>query len=192
MVEIHVGHYRHAAVPRVRRIQPAAEPHLDERDIRPDLGEAGEDDGGQQLEFGRLPVTHGDAVRDRQHPLHEPGEVLGGDRAPIDLDPLAVGDEMGLGGRPDVVAGGPQRGIGQGQDAALAVGPRDQRAADRPLRVIEGLEQGARPAETQPDAEPAARRQRAEGGSVGETGRRTGHREPVTRGSVRPRRRRTG
>ena len=58
-----------AAVPGVRRVEPPAEPDLDERDVDAGFGEMAEDDRGQQLELGRLAVPSGDAVRDRQHRL---------------------------------------------------------------------------------------------------------------------------
>ena len=62
VVEIDVGHDRHAAVPGVRRVETATETDLHERDVRPDLGEAGEHDRGQQLEFGRVAVPGRDLV----------------------------------------------------------------------------------------------------------------------------------
>ena len=192
VVEVDVGHDRHAAVPDVGRIEPAAETDLDQRDVRTDLGEAREDDGGQQLELGRVAVPAGDPVRDGQHPPDEPGEVVRGDRLPVDLDPLAVRDEVRLRGGPDPMTGRPERRLGQGEDAALAVRPGDERAADGALRMIELAQQGPRPAEPEPDAEAAALRQRAQGLLVGQTGGRLGHRGPITRGSARPRRRRTG
>ena len=62
VVEIDVGHDRHAAVPGMGRIEPPAETDLDHREIRADLGEAREDDGGQQLELGRLAEAGRDPV----------------------------------------------------------------------------------------------------------------------------------
>ena len=66
VVEVDVGDDRHAAIPGVRRIEPPTEPDLDERDVGPDLGEAGEDDGGQQLELGRVAVAGCDRGRRRR------------------------------------------------------------------------------------------------------------------------------
>ena len=115
------------------------------------------------------------------------------DRPAVDLDPLAVGHEVRFRRRPDAIARGAQRRIGEGQDAALAVGPGDQRAADRPLGMAELAQQRARPAEPEPDPEAAALGQRAQR-VVRRSGRvdRRRHRSPVTRGTARPRRRRTG
>ena len=124
MVEVHVRHDGHPAVPGVRRVQPPAQTDLDERDIRPHLGEAREDDGGQQLELGRLAVAPRHAVGDRQDALDETGEVVGGDRPSVDLDALAVGDEVWLRGGPDPVARRAQGRLRDGEDAALAVGAR--------------------------------------------------------------------
>ena len=192
VVEVDVGHDGHPAVPGVRRIEPPAQPDLDERDVRPDLGEPGEDDRRQQLELGRLAVAARDPIGHAEHATDQPGEVVGGDRPPVDADPLAIGHEVRLGRRTDPIAGGPERRVGEGEHAALAVGAGDQRAADRQLGMTELAQQGTRPAEPEPDAEAAARRKRSQGLVVGEVGPRRGHRSPVTRGTARPRRRRTG
>ena len=194
VVEVDVRHDRHAAVPGMGRVEPPAQADLDERQVGTDLGEAGEDDGGQQLELGRLAVTRRDPVGGDQDALDQPREVVRGDRPAIDLDPLAVGHQVRLGRGPDPVARGSQRGIGEGQDAALAVGPGDQRATDRALGMVELAEQRPRPPEAQPDPEATAFGQGVQCVVVGEAGssRRIGHRSPVTRGTARPRRRRTG
>ena len=66
VVQVDVGDGRHAAVPGVGRVEPPAQPDLDERDVQVRLGEVAEDDRGQQLELGRVAVPPGDAVGDRQ------------------------------------------------------------------------------------------------------------------------------
>ena len=66
VVEVDVGDDGHAAVPGMGRVEPAAQPDLDEGDVEVRLGEVPEDDRGQQLELGRLAVAAGDAVGDRQ------------------------------------------------------------------------------------------------------------------------------
>ena len=71
---------------------------------------------------------------------------------------------MRLGGLADPKAGRPQGAAGQGEDAALAVGPRDEGAPDRELRIAELRQQCPRPPETEPDPEPAARRECVECG----------------------------
>ena len=192
VVEVDVGHDGDPAVPGVRRVEPPAEPDLDERDVGPDLGEPGEDDRGQQLELGRLAVAARDPIGRVEHATDQPGKVVGGDRPPVDADPLAIGHEVWLGRRTDAIAGRPERRVGQGEHAALAVGAGHQRAADRQLRMAELAQQRTRPAKPEPDAETAARRDRSQGLVVGEVGPRRGHRSPVTRGTARPRRRRTG
>ena len=108
----------------------------------------------------------------------------GGDRPAIDHDAFAVGHEVRLRRGPDPVAGGPQRGVGQGQDAALAVGPGDERAPDRPFRVVELAQQGSRPAQAQADPEPAALAECLERLPVAQAVRRLGHRRPVTHSRV--------
>ena len=54
------------------------------------------------------------------------------------------------------------------------------------------MDQSANAAKPEPDAEATACRKRSEGLVRGEVGPRRGHRSPVTRGTARPRRRRTG
>ena len=90
------------------------------------------------------------------------GEVVGVDGPAVDHDPLAIADQVRLGRLADAQAGRAQRAPGQGQHAALAVGARDERAADRELRVAQRVEQGPGPAQPQADAEPAAVGQRGE------------------------------
>ena len=53
VVEVDVGDGRHAAVPGVGRVEPPAEPDLDEGQVDARLREPTEHDGGQQLELGR-------------------------------------------------------------------------------------------------------------------------------------------
>jgi hypothetical protein len=95
--------------------------------------------GGQELELRRRPEARRDPVGDGQHGPDESGERRGVDRPPVDDDPLAVGHEVRLRRLADAVAGGAQRGPGQRDDRALAVGPGDEGAADaswdRPSRA---------------------------------------------------------
>ncbi len=163
MVERDVGDRRDAAIPGVGRVEPATEPDLDQRDIEVRLGEVAEDHRRQQLELGRLAVAARDPVGDGQHRLDMAREVGDRDRPAVDRHPLAIRDEVRLGGLADPQPRGPQRAAGERQHAALPVGPRDQCATHGELRVAEGGEQGARPAESQPDPEPTPggeRRQR--------------------------------
>ena len=81
---------------------------------------------------------------------------------PIDLHPLPVRDEVWLRRGPDPIPGRLQRGAGDGQHAALAVGPGDERAADGSLRVVELTEERPRPPEAEADPEAAALRQGSE------------------------------
>jgi hypothetical protein len=97
-------------------------------------------------------VASRDAIGDGQDTLHQPGEVLGGDRPAVDLDAFAVGDEVRLRRRPDVVARCAERGPGDGQDAALAVRPGDQGSTDAPFGVPELAQQRACPPEALPVA----------------------------------------
>ena len=75
VVQPDVGEHRDAAVPRVRRIQPAAKAHLDQREVEPAAREVEEHHGGQQLELGRRAEPARDPVGDRQHLLDERGRT---------------------------------------------------------------------------------------------------------------------
>ena len=101
------------------------------------LGEPAEGDGGQQLELRRRSRAARDPRCGVQDLADEPRERRRIDQPTVDLEPLAVADEMRLGRLGDAVAGRPQRGPGQGEDAALAVGAGDQRAPERQLRIAE-------------------------------------------------------
>ena len=166
----------------MRRIEPPTEPDFHECDIGADLGEVGEDDRGQQFELGRLAVASGHAIRRLDGGPDQPGEVGRCDRPAVHLDPFPVRDEVRLGRGAHPVAGGAKGRVREREHAALAVRAGDQRPANGPLGMIELTQQRAGPPEPEPDPEPAALTQRSKGLPVGETGRRLGHRSPVTRG----------
>ena len=163
MVEVDVGDDRDATVPRVGRIEAAAQPHLHERHVQVRLREVAEDHGRQKLELGRVAVAPGDAVGNGQDGLHVSGEVVDADRPPVDDDALAVRDEVRLGRLADAQPRRSQGAAREGQHAALAVGAGDERPANRELRVTESPEQGTGAAEAHPDPEPAASGKRGEG-----------------------------
>ena len=203
VVEAHVGEHRHPPVPGVGGVEPPAEAHLDQGDVEVHLGEVAEHDRGQELELRGRAEAPGDAIRGRQRLVHEPREVRRRDRPPVHDDPLPVGHEVRLGGLAHPVPGGPQRGARQGDDAPLAVRARDQRPAHRQLRVAHRTQQRADAAQAQADPEAAAGLDRLERLRVGPRVLRVGPRlerggggnrgtGSLTRGSARPRRRRTG
>jgi hypothetical protein len=94
VVEVHVGDRGDAAVPGVGRVEPAAEPDLDDGEVDGLLREPGEDHRGQQLELCRRPEPAGHAVRGPHRSIDQPGERRGVDRYAADLHPLAVRDEV--------------------------------------------------------------------------------------------------
>jgi hypothetical protein len=166
VVEPHVGQHRDPAVPGVRRVQASAKAHLDQRDVRRDLREVPEHHRGQQLELRWRPQARGDPVGQRQDLLDQAGEGLGRDRPAVHDDPLPVRHEVGLGRLSHAIAGGPEGGPGERDDAALAVRPGDERAAHLELRVPERTQQGADPAEPEADPVSAAGLERGERGRV--------------------------
>ena len=112
------------------------------------------------------PSRRGTAIGGGERLADEPGERRRVDRTPADLQPLAVGDEVRLRRLADAAAGRPERGRGQGEDAALAVRARDERPANGALRIAELAQERTRPAQPEPDAEAAAIGERLERGRV--------------------------
>ena len=151
----------------------------------PLVGEPAEDDGGQELELGRVAEAARQAVGGRDRVRDEPGERGRVDRPAGDLEPLAIRHEVRLRRLAGAQPGRPERRPGEGQDAALAVRAGDQRAADAELGIAELAEEGPRPAEPEPDPEPAPLGQRREGGVIG--GRRSTGRPSVARSAVHSR-----
>ena len=103
------------------------------------------------------PEPRRDPVGQGDHRPDEPRERCGIDRPPVDDDPLPVGHEMRLGRLADAIAGGAERGAGERDDAALAVGAGDERAPDGQLRVAHRPEQRPDPAEAEAHPVPATR-----------------------------------
>ena len=171
VVEVDVGHDGHAAVPGVRRVEPPAQPDLDEREVRPDLGEAGEDDGGQQLELGRLAVARARPGRRRPGRARRAARSRRGDRPAVDLDPLAVGHEVRLGRRPDAIARRPQRASASARTLPLPLVPAISAPRTDRSRIAELAQQRPGPPEAQPDPEAAALGERPQRVVVGEVGR---------------------
>ena len=156
----------HAAIPGVRRIEPAAEPNLDDGQIHARIGEPAERHRGEQLELGRIAVAPSNAVGEREHSAGETREGIAIDGLAIDLQPFAEGDEVRLGCFADSVTCGPQGGIHQRQDAALTVCARYQRAAEGPFRVAEARQKSASPGQAQVDPEPATRVEGGKGSRI--------------------------
>jgi hypothetical protein len=77
------------------------------------------------------------------------------DGPPVDLEPLAIRDEVRLGRRAGADAGRAQRAPGDGQDAALAVRPADEGATQLELRITERMQEGACSSQSQSNAEAA-------------------------------------
>ena len=82
---------------------------------------------------------------------------------------------MRLGRLADAQPGGPQRGAGKREDAALAVRAGHERAAQSELRIAEFMEDRAHSPEAEVDAEPSALAERLEGLRVREWLRDAGH-----------------
>jgi len=111
----------------------------------------------QQFELRRLAVAPGDAIGQRQHLAGDAGEGLRINRHAIDLESLAIRDQVRLGSRAGPVSAGLQRRADERQDTALAVGAPDQCSAKGPLRMAESCQQGARTRKPQVNPESAAR-----------------------------------
>ncbi len=77
VVEGHVGHRRHPAVPGIGRIEAAAETDLDHGHVDGRSGEGQEGGCGQDLELGRRPQPTGHDIARRQGGAQDVGEVVG-------------------------------------------------------------------------------------------------------------------
>ena len=111
----------------------------------------------ERLQIGGIPVDPktfarvagevlglADRVARRQHLPGEAGEGLPINREAIDLEPLAVRDQVRLGSLAVPVSRGLKRRADERQDAALPIRARDQRAPERALGVPKSRQQGAR------------------------------------------------
>ena len=157
MVERNVRDDRDPAVPGMSGVEPPAQPHLDHRQIDAGLGEPAECDRRQQLELRRLAVASGDAVGQGENLAGDAGERRRIHRHAIDLESLAVRDQVRLGRLAGPVSGGLERRAHEREDAAFAVRARDQRPSELTLRMAQAREQSPRPREPQVDPETAAR-----------------------------------
>ena len=138
-------------------VESPAEADFDHRNIDTGLGQPAERDRRQQFELRRLAVAPGDAIGQRQHLAGDAGEGLRINRHAIDLESLAIRDQVRLGSRAGPVSAGLQRRADERQDTALAVGAPDQCSAKGPLRMAESCQQGARTRKPQVNPESAAR-----------------------------------
>ncbi len=175
MIQGDVGDRSDTAIPGVCRVEPAAQPDLDEGDVDPGFGELAEHERREQLELRRLAMAPCDAVGDSQDGVDVPREVVDADRVAVDGDALAIRHQVRLRRFADTETGGTQRAAGQGEDAALAVGPGHEGTAHGQMRVAERRQQCPCPPEPEPDPEPTARRERGEGLVIGGRRGRGGH-----------------
>ena len=163
VVEVDVRDRGDAAVPGVGRVEPTAQPDLDERQV---------DAAARRTSGRRIAVSSSNSVGGpsrratrsaaAQDLVDEPRERRRVDRPAVDDDPLAVADEVRLGRLADAEAGGPQGAAGQRQDAALAVRARDERAADASCGSPSARSSARVRPRPEPDPEPAAVGQRAQ------------------------------
>ena len=132
----------------LRRVQPPAEAHLDQRDVQARPPRSG---GTSRRSAARTPsAARGAARRGRRAAATAStrrAKSAGAIGRAVHDDPLPVRHEVRLGRLADAVPGGPQRRPGERDDAALAVRPGDERAADLALRVAQRAQQRADPAE---------------------------------------------
>jgi hypothetical protein len=179
VVEVDVRDRGHAAVPGMGRVEPAAKPDLDDREVNAGIREVAERERGEELELRRRAVAPGDPVCDRQARPDEAREIGGGDGVAGDADPLAIAHQVWLRRLPGTIPGSREAGADERNDAALAVRPADERAADPLLGVPKRRQQGPGPSQAQPDPEAPAcfqRDDRLGEGSRQVVGHRPGHR----------------
>ena len=185
---------RHAAVPGVGRVEPAAEAHLDQRDVEPGLGEVAEHrprSAARTRSAGRGGARRGPrAAAPRRRAGRSRPAAIG---APSTTMRSRYVTRCGLGVSPTRSPAARERGPGQREHAPLAVGPGDQRAAHVALRVAERAQQRPVAPEAEPDPEPAAASTAPRARPRRSAGPRRRRARPRSLArSARPRRRRTG
>ena len=128
----------------VRRVEPSAHTHLEDRDVDAGLAKGGQGGGGDRLEEGRMCL---------ELPAIEPGLELGPQMpqqmkqrvvvhvGAVDPDPLVGSDEVRRAEHPAPHAVATEHRLEHGADRALAVGAPDRDPAVVALRVVEALEQ---------------------------------------------------
>ena len=123
---------RHAALPHVGRVEPAADANLNDARPRRPPARNTEMRRGQNLEFGRWPVARGDLlVRGNDLVEQLPRSRRRGLAAPSTRIRSRYDTRCGLGVWPVAVSRLAQRGADQRLRAALAVRARDQHATQR-------------------------------------------------------------
>ena len=154
MVELDIGDRHHATVPGMGGVESPTQAHLDQGKVDLLVGKPAEGHRGENLELGRLAMAGGYSVGRVEHLSNEPGERVRINQATVHLESLAVADQVGLGRLTDAIAGCCESAAGQGKHAALAIGPGHERAANRPLRVTERMQErnGAPQAQSDPEA----------------------------------------
>ena len=122
----------------VGRVEPPAEARLEDGHVHALAAEVREGGGRRHLEEGRVRLE--DPAADE--PLgrvadgaHRDREVVVGDLAPVDGDPLVHAHEVGRGVAAGAQARRPQRGVAVGRDRALAVRAGDEQRRVRALGV---------------------------------------------------------
>src|SRR3954469_4003972 len=87
---------RNAALPDVCRVEAAPDANLDHGYFDTDASEMKERGCRQDLELSRGSVSRNQLVVRRDHFVEKRCEIGNADRLPVDLDSLAIRDEMGL------------------------------------------------------------------------------------------------
>ena len=191
VVEVDVRDRGHATVPRVGRVESAAE-------ARPRRARGRRSRSANQRKSIAVSSSNSVGSPSRRAirsaaaraSLDEPGERRRVDRPPADLHPLPVGHEVRLRRLAGSDAGSPERAAGEREDAALAVRPGDERPADASC----GSPSSRSSARVRPRPRRIPKRPRSVSARSAPRSRTRSSRprSVVTRASGRPRRRRTG
>ncbi len=161
VVTAHRCEDRDRRIERVRRVEPAAEPDLDDGHRASALGERAHRDRERELECRRLAGRGMLAVqsRDGGAQVADRARERGlGEHPPVDADALAVRLQVRGREQPRANVSGVQDRGEERRGRALALGPGDEDDAHRPIRITEKVEQRAHSAEA-----PAGRAVRARG-----------------------------
>ena len=138
MVEVDADDRRGERLRHVGRVEPAAEPDLEHRDVDAPPPEVRERRGRQHLEEGGVSLEHAAAhERGRRvaHVAHRAREVALADGVAVHRDPLVDPDEVRRRVAPRAEPRRAQHRVAVGRDRALAVRAGDQQRGIRALGV---------------------------------------------------------
>ena len=168
VIELDVRDRRHAEVEDVGRVEAAAHPDLDERQVDLAPRELGDGHGGERFELGRRPDLVPDTIHGGQDALDRRREVVAVDGDAVDCDPLAVAHEVRFRHGADAQSRRREHGPSHRDDRALAVRAANERAPQPTFGMADLGHEPLDPLEPHADPEAPSFAESGDGLAVGE------------------------